>query len=210
MEGTTNVVEACIDAGVKRAVLISTDKAVEPTTTYGATKLMAERIFIHGNSYSGGKPPDFFCVRYGNVMASQGSVLRIWRDQAERGEPLSVVDPEMTRFWWRVSDAAEFVFKCLNIGRAGDIYVPILPSCNLEGLAHLVVPDCEMVQIMGNPMEKQHEDMLASHELSRATVMPDGTVRVSMLQEPPADEPALHMRLNSADFVDLERVANVL
>ena len=188
IDGTVNVVEACIDAGVKQAVLVSTDKAVEPTTTYGATKMMAERIFIHGNSYSGGKPPYFYAVRYGNVLASQGSVLNTWKQQAEGGLPLSIVDPEMTRFWWTVEDAANFVRNSMNYARPGDIYVPLLPACSLRDLAETVAPGAETIHIDGHPFEKVHEDLIASCELGSATCMGSGVIRLSMVLDPPAHE----------------------
>ena len=202
IDGTVNVVEACIDAGVKQAVLVSTDKAVEPTTTYGATKMMAERIFIHGNSYSGGKPPYFYAVRYGNVLASQGSVLNIWKQQAENGLPLSIVDPEMTRFWWTVEDAATFVRKSMNYARPGDIYVPLLPSCSLRDLAETVAPGSEIIHIDGHPTEKIHEDLLAPCELGRATIMGNGIVRVAMVLDSPGNEEVVpYVRLNSSTSV---------
>lgn len=201
IDGTANVVEACIDAGVKRAVLVSTDKAVEPTTTYGATKMMAERIFIHGNSYSGGKHPEFYAVRYGNVMASQGSVLKIWKEQAENGEPLTIVDADMTRFWWTVGEAARFVQESMTYARPGDIYVPLLPACSLGDLAKIVAPGAKTCHIDGHPMEKIHEDLLATHELDRTTHIGNGVVRVSMVLSPPADEEKFHApRLNSGDI----------
>lgn len=207
VEGTANVVKACLDTGVKKAVLVSTDKAVEPTTTYGITKAAAERIFIHGNSYGGAKGTCFFAVRYGNVMASNGSVLQLWEKQAENGQPLTLVDPQMTRFWWKVGEAAQFVYKCLGHARPGDIYVPaFLPACNLEELAEMVVPGGHHVAVAGNPMEKIHESMIASHEVAMATCMTDGTVRISMLQEKPASEPDFDSRLCSADHKDLEGV----
>lgn len=208
IDGSANVVEACIDAGVRQAVLVSTDKAVEPTTTYGATKMMAERIFIHGNSYSGGRHPFFHVVRYGNVLASQGSVLRTWADQASHGQPLTIVDPEMTRFWWTVQEAADFVRKSMNYARPGDIYVPLLPSCSLRDLAETVAPGVETVHIDGHPLEKVHEDLLASCEVGRATYMGGGVIRISMLgdiplSEPPYDKP----RLNSGTSICTPAVA---
>lgn len=201
IDGTANVVEACIDAGVKRTVLVSTDKAVEPTTTYGATKMMAERIFIHGNSYSGGKHPEFYVVRYGNVMASQGSVLKTWKDQAEHGEPLTIVDPKMTRFWWTVQEAARFVQQSMTYARPGDIYVPLLPACSLGDLAEIVAPGAETTSIDGHPFEKTHENLISACELERATCMDNGVVRLSMVLNSPASEGKFLLpRLSSGDI----------
>lgn len=207
IDGTANVVEACIDAGVQQAVLVSTDKAVEPTTTYGATKMMAERIFIHGNSYSGGKSPHFYVVRYGNVLASQGSVLKTWKQQAESGLPLTIVDPEMTRFWWSVQDAAKFVRESMNYARPGDIYVPILPACSLRDLAETVAPGAETVHIDGHPAEKVHENLISACEMERATYLGDGVVRLSMVLEAPAGESLFNKALCSATSICTPAVA---
>lgn len=201
IEGTANVLRACIEQRVGQAVLVSTDKAVEPTTTYGATKMVAERIFLNGNNYSGGAGTAFHVVRYGNVLASQGSVLRIWKNQAENGEALTVVNPEMTRFWWRPEDAARFVFDSMAYGRPGDIYVPIMASCSLSDLAETVAPGAECRHISGMDYEKLHEDLLSEFELNRTTVMDPGVLRVSMHLPLPEGEEHFNLRLSSRDNV---------
>ena len=201
IEGTANVLRACLEARVGKAVLVSTDKAVEPTTTYGATKMVAERIFLNGNAYAGKMSTAFHVVRYGNVLASQGSVLKIWRQQAEDGAPLTVVNPEMTRFWWRAADAARFVLDSMAYGRPGDIYVPIMASCSLSDLAEAVAPGAECRHISGMDHEKLHEDLLSDFELEQATVMDAETIRVSThLQSPPGEE-KFRLRLSSRDNI---------
>ena len=212
IEGTANVLRACLEAGVKQAVLVSTDKAVEPTTTYGATKMVAERIFLNGNSYSGRNSTVFFVVRYGNVLASQGSVLKIWKHQAENGEALTVVNPEMTRFWWRPEDAARFVLDSMAYGRPGDIYVPIMASCSLSDLAEAVAPGAECRHISGMDHEKLHEDLLSNFELEQATVMNERVIRVSMQSGPPAGEERFRLRLSSNDnpFGGVEELRPIL
>lgn len=190
VEGTANVVRACIDAGVAKAVLVSTDKAVEPTTSYGAMKMVAERMFIYGNRYRGSRlNPAFHCVRYGNVLASHGSVVEVWRQQQAIGKPISIANPELTRFWWTAEDAASFVIKSMQVCRAGDILVPIMPSCSLSDLATLVAPGHEQVTVDGYSTEKTHEVLIAPYEVATATKV-NGlpALRIAYLKPSPANE----------------------
>jgi UDP-N-acetylglucosamine 4,6-dehydratase/5-epimerase len=211
IDGTYNVVNACIDANVKRAVLVSTDKAVEPTTTYGATKLVAERIFVHGNHATGTSvTPSFHCVRYGNVIGSQGSVVPIWRELADRGQCIPIVDAHMTRFWWTVEDAAKFVLASFNRARRGDILVPRLMSCSLEQLAELIAPGAEHIHIAGHVYEKMHETLIGATELSRCTHIDEFTLRVSMFLAPPMNEKAFLQSSTSCDCTDIVGVAKCL
>lgn len=210
VDGTVNVVRACIDCNVERAVLISTDKAVEPTTAYGATKHLAERIFIHGNSYSASGKPAFSCVRYGNVLASQGSVVELWRKQAAAGGPVTLTDPAITRFWWTVNDAAKFVLQSMQHGHAGDVLVPLMHSCTLGQLADIVAPGTRRTRTGGYDTEKLHEVLLAPHEVSRATVVNEfPAVRVSYLHD--CDEPRWNgSQISSAAHVDAAGVRGML
>ncbi len=111
--GARNVIEAAIDAGVRRVIALSTDKAVNPANLYGATKLCAEKLFILGNVYSGEHGTRFGCVRYGNVVGSRGSVLPLFMRQREQGY-VTVTDKRMTRFWLTLEQAVQFVLKCLE------------------------------------------------------------------------------------------------
>jgi len=210
VDGTVNVVRACIDCGVKRAVLISTDKAVEPTTAYGATKHLAERIFVHGNAYSAGTGPVFMCVRYGNVLASQGSVVELWRRQHADGAALTMTDPETTRFWWSVEDAAQFVHGAMQHGNAGDIIVPLMQSCTLGQLADVIAPNARRIYVDGYEAEKPHEVLLAPHEISRATYMEAlNAIRISYLH-PTAERQWGGRQLSSADYIDAVGVQRIL
>jgi UDP-N-acetylglucosamine 4,6-dehydratase len=116
VDGTENVARACITNGVGRAVFLSTDKAADPITTYGYTKALAERLWNGWNVYSAGTRTRFSATRYGNVMGSTGSVLPLWRAQAERGEPLTVTHPAMSRFWMRMEEAVELGSPTRTIG----------------------------------------------------------------------------------------------
>jgi UDP-N-acetylglucosamine 4,6-dehydratase/5-epimerase len=170
VEGTANVVRACIDARVEKAVLVSTDKAVEPTTSYGAMKMVAERMFIYGNRYRGGHAtPTFHCVRYGNVIGSHGSVVEVWRQKQASGEPLGLSNPDITRFWWTPEDAAAFVIRSMDVCRAGDVLIPLMPSCSLSDLATLVAPGHKQVTIDGYSTEKTHEVLIAPYEVAMTT-----------------------------------------
>jgi UDP-N-acetylglucosamine 4,6-dehydratase/5-epimerase len=205
------VVRACVDCGVERAMLVSTDKAVDPTTAYGATKQLAERIFIHGNAYGGADGPALMCVRYGNVIASQGSVIELWRHQSERGLPVTMTDPSITRFWWTVQDAARFVYDAMQYGNAGDILVPLMPSCSLGELADVVAPNVRRIRVDGYETEKRDEVLLAAHETARATYVHGfNAIRVSYLRPPSNERLWGSGRLCSADHMDLDGVVQAL
>jgi UDP-N-acetylglucosamine 4,6-dehydratase/5-epimerase len=211
IDGSNNIVNACIDAEVKRAVLISTDKAVEPTTTYGATKLVAERIFTFANSYTGSSnSPIFYAVRYGNVLGSQGSVLTAWKNLAESKQSIGIVDPTMTRFWWSVQEAAKFVIRSMSIARCGDIIVPILSSCSLRQLAELVVPEAPINTIDGHDYEKQHELLVGMNEINNATYIDDKTIRIAAYLDRPQDEIPYTNVLASCNCINTNEVLKCL
>ena len=161
--GAMNVVDAAIDRGVRRAVVISTDKAVSPVNLYGATKLCAEKVFIHGNSYAGRRQLAFGCVRYGNVIGSRGSVLPLFIEQ-RASHRLTVTDKRMTRFWITLEAAVGFVARCLELMVGGEIFVPKLPSLKIVDLAYSVDPEAELVETGIRPGEKLHETLVMAEE----------------------------------------------
>ena len=165
--GSCNVIEACLDAKVKRAVLVSTDKASSPATLYGGTKFVAERLWLNGNRYSAGNEPHFVAVRYGNVFASQGSVIHAWKKQ---GEQITLTDSQCTRFHIKLADAVEFVLAALHHACPGELWVPKLPSYRLGDLASAfrnVFGLKQNVEIAGLRLsEKLHESMVSSDESS--------------------------------------------
>lgn len=170
--GTQNVIDAAIDAGVKKVITLSTDKAVNPVNLYGATKLCAEKITIQGNAYSGEGGARFSCVRYGNVIGSRGSVIPVFVKQRTTGE-ITITDNRMTRFWITLDQAIKLVIDALYHMQGGEIFVPKIPSMKIMDLARVVAPECEIEVIGIRPGEKLHE-ILITEEDGRNTVSYNG------------------------------------
>jgi UDP-N-acetylglucosamine 4,6-dehydratase/5-epimerase len=166
--GAQNVAEACIDAGVRRAVALSTDKAVSPTNLYGATKLCAERLFVQSNVYAGAHETRLSCVRYGNVVGSRGSVVPLFTDQAASGE-LTVTDERMTRFWITLDQAVQFVADSVARMQGGELFIPKIPSMRVLDLAEAIAPGARITYTGIRPGEKLHEALLTPEE-ARHTV----------------------------------------
>lgn len=165
--GSRNVVEAALNAQVDRVMLVSTDKAVAPANLYGATKLVAEKLFVHANVYSGGKPPRFACVRYGNVLGSRGSVIPFFLEQRVHGR-VPVTDPRMTRFWVTLEQVVHFVAHCIQRMEGGEVFVPKIPSMSIVDLARAVAPECEVDVVGIRPGEKLNEVLLSEDEARHA------------------------------------------
>jgi FlaA1/EpsC-like NDP-sugar epimerase len=166
--GSQNVIEACIDAGVKKVVALSTDKASSPINLYGATKLTADKLFITGNHYAAAYPTRFSVVRYGNVMGSRGSVIPFFRKLGETGESLPITDLRMTRFFITLPQAVKFVLDSFEMMHGGELYVPRIPSMKIVDLAQAVVPGAPMHNSGLRPGEKLHEEMISAEEGRRA------------------------------------------
>lgn len=161
--GAMNLIDACIDQGVKRVVALSTDKASSPANLYGATKLASDKLFIAGNSYSGQQDTRFAVVRYGNVMGSRGSVIPFFMSIASKGL-LPITDERMTRFMITLEQGVELVWHAFDDMVGGEIYVKKIPSMNIMDIAKAVAPKavCEVVGI--RPGEKLHEQMIGSED----------------------------------------------
>jgi len=159
INGAMNVIDACIDKGVKRCVALSTDKASQPVNLYGATKLCSDKLFIAGNSYAGGKNTRFAIVRYGNVMGSRGSVIPFFIEQAKTGE-LTVTDERMTRFMISLKQAVELVWHAFDDTEGGEIYVKKIPSMNITDIARAVSETARQKIVGIRPGEKLHEQMI--------------------------------------------------
>lgn len=170
--GSQNVIEASIDAGVKRVVALSTDKASSPINLYGATKLTADKLFVAANNYSYTYGTTFSVVRYGNVMGSRGSVIPFFKNLAGQGKPLPITDLRMTRFWISIEDAVKFVVDSLEMMTGGELYVPRIPSMKIIDLAHAVSADSILEEIGMRPGEKLHEEMISADD-SRRTIILD-------------------------------------
>ena len=161
--GSQNVVEAAIDAGVKKAILISSDKAVHPINLYGATKMPAEKLFIQGNVYSGKQKTAFSVCRYGNVLGSRGSVVPLFLKQKTTGT-LTITHKDMTRFWITLPQAAQFVLMSLNEMQGGEIFIPRLPSVKISELAKVIAPNASISYTGVRAGEKIHEELIAEEE----------------------------------------------
>ena len=161
--GAMNLVDACIDRGVKKLVALSTDKTSSPVNLYGATKLVSDKVFIAGNSYAGGKKTRFGVVRYGNVMGSRGSVIPYFIESAKNGV-LTITDPRMTRFMISLEQGVELVWHAFDDLVGGEIYVKKIPSMNICDIARAVDPDCEQKVIGIRPGEKLHEQMISTED----------------------------------------------
>ena len=170
--GSQNVIDASIDAGVKRVVALSTDKASSPINLYGATKLTADKLFVAANNYSYSYGTTFSVVRYGNVMGSRGSVIPFFKNLAAQGKPLPITDLRMTRFWISIEDAVKFVIDSLEMMTGGELYVPRIPSMKIVDLAHAVSADSKLEAIGMRPGEKLHEEMISADD-SRRTIILD-------------------------------------
>ncbi len=169
--GTSNVVEAALDAGVKKVMALSTDKAVNPVNLYGATKLAAEKLTVQSNTYAAGAATRYSCVRYGNVVGSRGSVVPVFLKQRGTGK-LTITDPRMTRFWLSLEQGVRFVIKCLEEMRGGEVFVPRIPSMKVVDLAKAIAPEAEISFVGIRPGEKLHE-VLVSEDEARNTVERD-------------------------------------
>lgn len=158
--GAQNVVSASIDAGVKKVIALSTDKACNPVNLYGATKLCSDKLFVAGNAYSGQKVTRFSVVRYGNVMGSRGSVIPLFKQLAGSGE-IPITDERMTRFWLTLTQGVKFVIDALLTMQGGELFIPKIPSMKIVDLARAIAPDCKFRNIGIRPGEKLHELMIS-------------------------------------------------
>tara|TARA_B100000674_G_scaffold125267_1_gene96210 strand:- start:8257 stop:9261 length:1005 start_codon:yes stop_codon:yes gene_type:complete len=161
--GSENLIEACLDTGVKRVVALSTDKAAAPINLYGATKLCSDKLFIAANNIRGARDLRFSVVRYGNVMGSRGSVIPFFIKNATTGV-LPITDPAMTRFNISLSDGVEMVLWSLEKGLGGELFVPKIPSYRIIDVAEAVGPSCQKPIIGIRPGEKIHEEMITSSD----------------------------------------------
>jgi len=166
--GSSNVIDAALDAQVEKVIALSTDKAVNPVNLYGATKLAAEKLFIQSNSYAGGRKTRFSCVRYGNVVGSRGSVVPVFLRQREIGQ-VTVTDERMTRFWISLEQGVRFVLRCAEQMHGGEVFVPKIPSMTILDLAKSIAPDAKVNVVGIRPGEKLHE-VLISEDEARTTV----------------------------------------
>jgi len=172
VNGAMNVIDACIDRGVKRVVALSTDKASSPINLYGATKLASDKLFVASNSYAGGHDTRFAVVRYGNVMGSRGSVIPFFLSIREQGT-LPITDERMTRFMITLEQGVELVWHAFDDMEGGEIYVKKIPSMKLTELARAIAPDAKLDVVGIRPGEKLHEQMIGPEDSYYTFEYPD-------------------------------------
>lgn len=168
VNGAKNLIEAAISNNVERVIALSTDKAVSPANLYGATKLCMEKLVIAANAYSGDRSTRFSVVRYGNVMGSAGSVIPLFRNQKKNGK-LTITDARMTRFWIEMRDAVDLVLRGLQLSNGGEIFIPKLPTTDIETLAEALAPGVPRTVVGIRPGEKLHETLISAEEARRTS-----------------------------------------
>ena len=173
VQGSQNVIDACLENDVERAVCIGTDKAVSPLNTYGATKLLMEKLFITARRYSNPKkhPTKFFAIRYGNVFGSSGSVIPKFIEQINNNKKITITDPKMTRFSVTMNQALDFILKATQKGRGTEIFIPELKAYSLQQIKDVLsdLTNTKGHEIIGvRTGEKQHEVLINSDEIRYA------------------------------------------
>ncbi len=205
--GSQNVIEASIDAGVKKVVALSTDKASSPINLYGATKLTADKLFVAANNYSIAYGTAFSVVRYGNVMGSRGSVIPFFQQLAKSGKPLPITDVRMTRVWISLQNAVQFVMDSFDLMDGGELYVPRIPSMKLIDLAEAIAPGIAIREIGMRPGEKLHEEMISTDDSRRTLLIGDRYVVMPVVAEwgytPPQGIPMPEGQAYRSDTNDL-------
>ena len=163
INGAMNVIDACIERGIKHVVALSTDKASNPINLYGATKLASDKLFVSGNSYAGIHDTRFSVVRYGNVIGSRGSVVPFFMSREKTGV-LPITDDQMTRFMITLEQGVKLVWHAFDDMYGGEIYVKKIPSMNIIDIAKAVAPNAKHEIIGLRPGEKVHEQMIGSED----------------------------------------------
>lgn len=165
INGAVNVINASLDAGVKKVVALSTDKSVNPINLYGGTKLVSDKLFIAANSYSGENGTIFSIVRYGNVAGSRGSVIPFFDNIIKNGgTELPITDYRMTRFWISLEEGVKLVIKALEESRGGETFISKIPSFKITDLAQAMLPGCDMPEVGIREGEKLHEIMITTED----------------------------------------------
>lgn len=218
--GAMNVIDAALHNKVEKVVALSTDKACSPINLYGATKLCSDKLFVAANVYGGFDGTRFSVVRYGNVVGSRGSVVPFFKERMKTGS-LPITDPRMTRFWITLAQGAEFVLKCLEICRGGEIFVPKIPSMKITDLARAISPECKQEIVGIRPGEKIHEMLISEDEARNAVefeecfvVQPHSKRREELLaikgNGKPCPEGFLYISDNNSQVLSIEELKKLL
>lgn len=184
VQGTQNLVRAALEEEVESFIAISTDKASNPTSVMGATKLLCERLVIAANAYKGNRETEFSCVRFGNVLGSSGSVIPLFYNQIKSGGPVTVTDPEMTRFLMPIEEAVDLVFSANERMNGGEVFVLKMPTFDVGTLAETMIdaygpavgnaPETIETEIIGpRPGERMHEKLISEDELQNTVEQSD-------------------------------------
>lgn len=169
VQGAQNVVDCCLDSNIETALAVSTDKAVSPFNTYGATKFLMERLFVAANYYKGNHPTKFFCIRYGNVLGSSGSAIPKFIELIKNNQKITITDPSMTRFNITMNQALDLILRALKNGQGGEIFIPKLKAYTVGTLKDALVdilgtdPGTEPMPV--RPGEKYHESLISKDEM---------------------------------------------
>ncbi|MFO7765399.1 MAG: UDP-N-acetylglucosamine 4,6-dehydratase (inverting) [Pelovirga sp.] len=171
--GAENVIEGCLDQGVRQVVALSTDKAAAPINLYGATKLCSDKLFVAANNMKGKRDIRFAVVRYGNVLGSRGSVIPYFLKMKKEGKPIPITDERMTRFSITLSEGIDLVLKTLGLMNGGEIFVPRIPSVRIIDLAEAIAPGAARDIVGIRPGEKIHEEMITETDGPNTIEYPD-------------------------------------
>ena len=166
--GSQNVIDASLDANVDKVICVGTDKAVSPLNTYGATKLLAEKLFVSANNYFTREKTKFFAVRYGNVFGSSGSVIPLFIKQIKSKQKITITNSHMTRFSISMSDALDFILHATKIGNGSEIFIPKLRSYSITDVKNVLVKILRNTgeeEIGIRPGEKLHEVLINTDEM---------------------------------------------
>jgi len=172
IHGSENVIDAALDLNIEKVMFISSDKAVAPSTNYGATKLVGEKLFINANVYSAGRFPFFSCCRYGNVLGSRGSIVPLFRKQAETGV-ISITHEMMSRFWVTLETIADFILQRIMEMNGGEIFIPKMKIASVLSLAKSIAPNAKIKIIGTSPGEKIFEEIITEEESKIIQEFPD-------------------------------------
>ncbi len=223
--GTQNVIDAALNSGVEKVISISTDKAVNPVNTMGATKLLSEKLIIDANYYKGIRKTVFSCVRFGNVLFSRGSVIPLFEEQIRNKKPITITDPDMTRFMMSISNTIDLVFKASILAKGGEIFILKMPVVKMGDLIDVIVDlyaqkygirtDTVKRMIIGpRPGEKKYEELLTETETKKVFETDDMLIIPPQLEFPdmkyePSDYPNAHIstynRYNSREIKPLTK-----
>lgn len=218
--GAQNLIEACMDMGVRRVVALSTDKAAAPVNLYGATKLCSDKLFVAANNFRGDRDLRFSVVRYGNVMGSRGSVIPFFMNKVKSGV-LPITDPNMTRFNISLDDGVEMVLWALEQALGGEIFVPKIPSYRITDVAEAVGPSCKHEVIGTRPGEKLHEEMITPSDSPNTIDLgpyyailpahPAALARYQTLRSAPLVEPEFAYNSGSnPEFLTVEQIRTLI